>query len=39
MGSEAASAFLVLAYSGIAYVIAGNYRFTSGKFLPFSKLN
>jgi uncharacterized membrane protein len=37
MGSEATSAFLALAYGGIAYVIAGNYRFTSGKILPFSK--
>ncbi len=36
-GSEATSAFLALAYSGIAYVIAGNHRLTSGKILPFSK--
>ena len=37
MGSEASSAFLALAYSGISYVIAGNHRFTSGKILPSSK--
>ena len=37
MGSEATSAFLALAYNGITYAIAGNFRFTSGKILPFSK--